>query len=101
MTSPFQLQDLVADLVHAHPSAHLEFNPMPSGICYLWVWFGGRNFVLEFDPKRGTGVSENTADSPAFTGHDRAFASLEEGIREFKSLLNQTASQLSPAALAA
>ena len=101
MNTPLPLQDLVADIVHTHTSARLELDPMPSGVCFLWVWLGGRNFVLEFDPKRGAGVSENNSSSPAFAGHDRAFASLEEAVRDFKRLLSQTSSTLSATALAA
>jgi hypothetical protein len=74
MNTPLPLQDLVSDIVHRHTSARLELEPLPSGVCFLWVWLGGRNFVLEFDPKQGAGVSENTPASPAFAGHDRAFA---------------------------
>lgn len=101
MNTPLPLQDLVADIVHKHTSARLELEPLPSGVCFLWVWLGGRNFVLEFDPKQGAGVSENTPAGPAFTGHDRAFASLEEAVHHFKRLLNETTSKLNPAALAA
>ena len=101
MQTPPPLQDLVSDIVHTHTSARLELEPLPSGVCFLWVWLGGRNFVLEFDPKRGAGVSENTSANPAFTGHDRAFASLEEASRDFKHLLRQTSSTLHSSALAA
>ena len=101
MKTPLPLQDLVAEVVHAYPEAQVELEPLPSGVCFLWVWLGGRNFVLEFDPKRGAGVSENNSSSPAFAGHDRAFASLEEAVRDFKRLLSQTSSTLSATALAA
>jgi hypothetical protein len=101
MNTPLPLQDLVADIVHTHTSARLELEPLPSGVCFLWVWLQGRNFVLEFDPQRGAGVSENTADSPAFGGHDRAFATLESAVRDFKRLLNETCSPANPTALAA
>jgi hypothetical protein len=102
MNTPLPLQDLVADIVHKHTSARLELEPLPSGVCFLWVWLGGRNFVLEFDPKLGAGVSENTSETPHFNaGHDRAFDSLEEAVNDFKRLLRQTDSTLTPAALAA
>lgn len=101
MQTPLPLQDLVSDIVHTHTSARLELEPLPSGVCFLWVWLGGRNFVLEFDPNRGAGVSENSSGSPAFAGHDSAFASLDEAVTDFKQLLNNATSTLSSPALAA
>lgn len=87
MSTPLPLQDLIADIVHTYPSAQLEFDPLPSGICFLWVTLNDRNFVIEYDPKRGTGVSENKEDTPPFIGHDEAFDSLEAAVQRFKVLL--------------
>ena len=91
MSAPIQLQDLIADVVHTYPSALLDFDPMPSGVCFLWLTLNGRQFVIEYDPKRGTGVSENCPDTPPFVGHDQAFASLDDGIARLKSLLADAA----------
>ena len=88
---PIQLQDLIADVAHVHPSAQLEFSPLPSGVCFLWTALNDRHFVIEYDPKRGAGVSENFSDSPAFVGHDEVYPSLEEGIVRFKALMAEAA----------
>jgi hypothetical protein len=86
MKTPKEIQDLIGEVAHL-PSGRLEFDPLPSGVCFLWVTIGRRNFVLEYHPKEGTGVSENFADTPPFVGHDAAFNSLDEAIKQFKSLL--------------
>ena len=91
MSTPIQLQDLVADVAHAHPSAQLEFDPLPSGVCFFWVSLDGRNFVIEYDPKSGAGVSENFPDTPPFIGHDEAFPLLDEAVARFKELLASAA----------
>ena len=64
---------------------------LPSGVCFLDVWFGRRNFELEYHPTQGTGVSENFDDTPPFIGHDVAFDSLDEAAEHFKSLLADAA----------
>lgn len=60
---------------------------MPSGVCMMWVSLNGRDFVIDYHPKEGTGVSENTPDTPAFVGHDEVFESLDAAVARFKSLL--------------
>lgn len=91
MKTPVIIQDLVGDIAHEQWCDHLELNPLPSGVCFLRVSVGERHFVMEYDPKQGAGVSENTPDSPAFAGHDEAFASLADAIRRFKELLARAA----------
>ena len=63
------------------------FYPLPSGVCWLNVWIGRRNFEMEYHPANGTGISENFDDTPPFIGHDAAFDSLDEAASHFKSLL--------------
>ncbi len=87
MSAPRQLQDLISELAHDYPSAVLEFSPLPSGVCFLWTSLHGRDFVIEYDPKRGTGVSENFSDTPLGVGHDEAYDSLDEAITHFKNLM--------------
>ena len=89
MKTPQQIQDLVADMVHSHPSARLDFDPLPSGVCFLWVTAESRNFVLEYHPTQGTGVSENLPETPPFTGHDHFFASLDKAVEFFKQLVHK------------
>jgi hypothetical protein len=91
MTPPLALQDFVAEVVHAHPSAKFEFSPLPSGVCFFWVTIHDRNFVLEYSPQEGVGVSENLADTPPFVGHDHFFPRLEDGIERMRAFLREAA----------
>src|SRR6266566_6569801 len=91
MSVPKQLQSLTAEIMDQFPLAQIDFNPMPSGVCWLNVWLGRRNFEIEYNPTRGTGVSENFDDTPPFIGHDAAFDSFDEAAQHFKSLLADAA----------
>lgn len=91
MKAPKLLQELVAQVLEEYPQAQLGFDPFPSGVCVLNVWLGRRNFELEYDPARGTGVSENKDDTAPFIGHEAAFSSLEEAIQRLKQLLSDAA----------
>ena len=91
MTTPLEIQDLVADVVHQYPSAQIELDPLPSGVCFLWVALASRTFVLEHHPSQGTGVSENLPDTLLFGGHDRAFDLLAGAVLQFKTLLASAA----------
>ena len=60
------------------PQLALDLRLLPSGVAFLNVYPGGREFVLEYDPARGTGVSENTAETTPFDhGHERVFDTVE------------------------
>ena len=87
MTIPIQLQNLVAEIVRDFPSARIEFDPFPSGVCVLYAVLNGREFELEYSPQRGTGVSENFEDTPPFIGAEEGFDSLDEAISRFKEFL--------------
>jgi hypothetical protein len=78
--APRQIQDLVSETVHTYSDAQIELDPLPSGVCFLWVTVNGHNLVLEFHPVEGTGVSENTADAVPFAGHEHFFPKLDEAI---------------------
>ena len=91
MTTPRQLQDLISDIAHLYPAARFEFSPLPSGVCFLWLSLNGRDFVIEYDPKRSTGVSENFPNTPPFVGHDEVFPSLDQAIARFKAFLADAA----------
>jgi hypothetical protein len=91
MKVPKEIQQLTAEIMDTFPQAQIDFDPLPSGVCWLNVWFGRRNFEMEYTPTRGTGVSENFDDTPPFIGHDVAFDSLPEAVRHFKSLLADAA----------
>lgn len=91
MNTPTKIQDLIGEVGHLNSCRRLEFSPLPSGVCLLWATIGRRNFVLEYHPVKGVGVSENFHDTPPFVGHDVAFDSLDAGIGHFKSLLGDAA----------
>jgi len=93
MTTPLQIQDLVAELVHAYPSAKLEFDPLPSGVCFLWLTVAGRNFCLEYHPRQGTGISENLPDTSPFSGHDQVFNALDPAIDFLKQIVARAAEE--------
>jgi hypothetical protein len=101
MNTPEKIQNLIGEIAHMPACGRLELSPLPSGVCFVRVTIGRRNFVLEYDPKAGTGVSENFPSTPPFVGHDEAYASLEDAVRHFKSLLHdaeRTEAGYSPAA---
>ena len=87
MTTPPQLQNLVAQILRDFPAAQMEFDPYPSGVCVLNVALAGRQFELEYNPASGTGVSENFTDTPPFIGHDEGFDSLDAAAGRFLELL--------------
>ncbi len=91
MKTPVPLQRLIGEIIEEYPQAHFEFKPLPSGVCLLNLWYGRRNFELDYHPTQGTGVSENFDDTPPFIGHDEAFDSLDGAAAHFKSLLTDAA----------
>ena len=91
MKTPKRLQLLVSEIIDQFPEASIEFDPLPSSVCLLDVWLGRRNFILDYNPTRGTGVSETFADTPPFTGHDVSFDSLDQAAEHFKLLLSDAA----------
>ena len=96
MNTPIEIQDLVTAVVHQHPYAQIELDPLPSGVCFLWVSLAGRQFVMEYHPQQGAGVSENLPETPPFVGHDQSFDHLSAAVSHFLALLSTAA----PATLA-
>jgi hypothetical protein len=101
MNIPSEIQDLISRIVRTYPAAKLEFDPLPSGVCFLWVTLHERNFVLEYSPRQGVGVSENFPDTPPFVGHDMAFEKLADGVAKFNELLQSAANFTPPVSAAA
>ena len=101
MNPPTALQDLISEIAHSYPTAQIEFDPLPSEVCFLWVTLNQRNFVLEYHPTQGVGVSENRSDTPPFVGHDEAFDSLTAAIERFRTRLNEVAQSRDPSTIAA
>ena len=87
MKTPKEIKQLVGEIMDEFPQAEIEFEPLPSGVCWVNAWYGRRNFEMEYHPTEGTGVSENFDDTPPFIGHDAAFESLDKAVEHFKSLL--------------
>jgi hypothetical protein len=87
MKTPKHIQQLIGEIMEQFPQAEIDFEPLPSGVCWLNVWLGRRNFEMECHPTQGTGVSENFDDTPPFIGHDAAFDSFADAANHFKSLL--------------
>src|SRR2546422_11676869 len=89
--TPVQLQNLLTQIAREFPSTKIEWNPLQSGVCILWVTLNGRHFELDYHPTRGTGVSEDFETTPPFIGPDEGFDSLDEAVARFKSLLADAA----------
>jgi hypothetical protein len=101
MKTPSELQNLISEVAHAYPTAQLEYDPLPSGVCFFWVTVNERNFVLEYHPTQGVGVSENLPATPPFVGHDEAFDSLAAGIERFRSRLSEASKSHGASSVAA
>ena len=87
---PPRLLSVIQDLRQLAPQLALDLRLLPSRVAFLNVYPGAREFVLEYDPTRGTGISENTDDTLPFdNGHERVFDTVEsaaeyliENVRE-------------------
>ena len=91
MKTPIQLQELVSEIIRDYPRARLNFKPLPSGVCLLYVVLNGREFEFDYSPNGETGVSENFEDTPPFIGHDEVFPTIDEAIARFKAFLSDAA----------
>ncbi|MCI0744508.1 MAG: hypothetical protein L0Y58_03785 [Verrucomicrobia subdivision 3 bacterium] len=91
MSAPLEFLELIAEVVRTYPVTWMEYDPLPSGVCFFWVSIGEREFVIEYHPTRETGVSENFPDTPPFVGHDEVYPSLTDAIRRFKAMLADAA----------
>jgi hypothetical protein len=87
MKTPEKIKQLIGEIMDEFPQVEIEFEPLPSGVCWINVWYGRRNFEMEYSPSGKTGVSENFDDTPPFIGHDAAFELLDKAVEHFKSLL--------------
>jgi len=94
MNTPKQIQDLVSEAVHVYLDAQIELDPLPSGVCFLWMTINGHNFVMEYHPEEGAGISENTPETVPFSGHDKFFPTLDQAIIFYKQLLAEAARSL-------
>lgn len=88
---PPRLLSLIQDLVRISPQLSLDLRLLPSGVVFLNVYPGMREFILEYSPTRGVGVSENHADTPPFEiGHERVFDSVEPGAEHLLALVQDS-----------
>ena len=75
---PPRLLTLIQELRQIPPQLAMDLRLLPSGVAFLNVYPSGRELVLEYHPTEGSGVSENTDNTPPFdVGHDEIFPSLE------------------------
>jgi hypothetical protein len=89
---PPRLLSLIQDLKTAVPQLGMDIRVLPSGVVFLNVSPGRREFVLEYSPSRGFGVSENTKDTPPFdVGHDHVFDDAESAAECLLDLVRQAA----------
>ena len=91
MKTPIQLQELVSEIIRDYPRARLNFKPLPSGVCLLYVVLNGREFEFDYSPNGETGVSENFEDTPPFIGQDEVFPTIDEAVARFKAFLADAA----------
>ena len=88
---PPRLLGLVEDLRRVAPPARIEMRVLPSGVVFLNVFPGAREFVLEYSPSDGFGVSENDQHTPPFhVGHDAVFDSADEAAEHLIELVAES-----------
>ena len=88
---PPRLINLVQDLRRVAPSARIEMSVLPSGVVFLNVFPGAREFVLEYSPANGWGVSENDENTPPFhIGHDEVFDLADEAAEHLIKLVAES-----------
>jgi hypothetical protein len=97
---PPRLLSVIQDLRQIAPQTAIELRLLPSGVAFLNVYPGHREFVLEYSPSGSVGVSENRADTPPFDiGHDHVFDTVEPAAEQLLALVR--ASLITPQSHAA
>ena len=87
---PPRLLSVIQDLRQIAPQTALDLRLLPSGVAFLNVYAGRREFVLEYSPSRGVGVSENHDDTPPFDiGHEHVFDTVEPAAEQLLALVRE------------
>ena len=90
---PPRLLSVIQDLRQIAPQIALNLRLLPSGVVFINVHADHREFVLEYSPSRGVGVSENHDDTPPFDiGHDHAFDTVEPAAEQLLALVRESLS---------
>lgn len=90
---PLRLLSLIPELQNLVPRLALDVRVLPSGVVFLNIYPGSREFVLEYSPTRGFGISENTSGTPPFhVGHEHVFDSAEPAADCLLRLVRDTIS---------
>ncbi len=88
---PPRLLSIIQDLRQLAPRIALDMRVLPSGVVFLNVHPGAREFVLEYSPARGFGISEvNETTTPFDAGHEHVFDDAEPAAECLLSLVRQT-----------
>lgn len=90
---PPRLLSVIQDLRQLAPQLALDMRVLPSGVVFLNVHPGTREFVLEYRPEHGFGVSElSETTTPFDTGHEHVFDDAEPATECLLTLVRETMS---------
>ena len=90
---PPRLLSVIQDLRQLVPQLALDMRVLPSGVVFLTVHPGVREFVLEYSPARGFGVSElNDSTTPFDSGHEHNFDDAEPAAECLLTLVREAMS---------
>jgi hypothetical protein len=88
---PPRLLSVIQDLRQLAPRLAIDMRVLPSGVVFLNVHPGAREFVLEYSPTNGFGISElNESTTPFDAGHEHVFDDAEPAAECLISLVRQT-----------
>ena len=81
---PPRLLSVIQELRQLAPRLALDMRVLPSGVVFLNVHPGVREFVLEYSPAHGFGISEVTRETTPFdAGHEYVFDDDAEAAAEW------------------
>ena len=88
---PPRLLSIIQDLRQLAPRLALDMRVLPSGVVFLNVHPGTHEFVLEYSPSVGYGISElSDATTPFDTGHEHIFDDAEPAAQCLLTLVRES-----------
>ena len=88
---PPRLLSVIQDLRQLAPRLALDMRVLPSGVVFLNVRPPAREFVLEYSPNNGFGISElSDATTPFDTGHEHVFDDAEPAAECLLTLVRES-----------